>query len=92
MKIYNLVLNDYQFKESFLTNKIQFKGNPLRRTTKPIERVIRKVNPFRRGKESGTEEIVEQVQKIELILKDPKPDKDYLKLKEFGEKIINFNI
>lgn len=92
MKIYNLVLNDYQFKESFLINKIQFKGNPLRRITKPIERVIRRVNPFRRGKDNETEEIVEQVQKIELILKDPDPDKDYLKLKEFGEKIVNFNI
>ncbi|WP_339061839.1 hypothetical protein [Fusobacterium polymorphum] len=91
MKIYNLVLNDYQFKESFLTNRIQFKGNPIRRITRPIERAIRRINPFRRGRDSG-EEIVEQVQKIELILKDPDPDKDYLKLKEFGERIVNFNI
>lgn len=91
MKIYNLILNDYQFKESFLTNRIQFKGNPIRRITRPIERAIRRINPFRRGRDSE-EEIVEQVQKIELILKDPDPDKDYLKLKEFGERIVNFNI
>ena len=91
MKIYNLVLNDYQFKEYFLTNRIQFKGNPIRRITRPIERAIRRINPFRRGRDSE-EEIVEQVQKIELILKDPDPDKDYLKLKEFGERIVNFNI
>lgn len=85
MKIYDLVLNDYQFKKSFLTNKIQFKGNP-------IGKVIGKINPFRRKRNHATEEIIEQVQKIEVILKDPEPDKDYLKLKEFGEKIINFNI
>lgn len=81
MKIYDLVLNDYQFKKSFLTDKIQFKGN-----------LIGKINPFRRKRKRATEEIIEQVQKIEVILKDPEPDKDYLKLKEFGEKIINFNI
>ena len=85
MKIYDLVLNDYQFKKSFLTDKIQFKGNP-------IGKVIGKINPFRRKRNHATEEIIEQVQKIEVILKDPEPDKDYLKLKEFGEKIINFNI
>lgn len=85
MKIYDLVLNDYQFKKSFLTDKIQFKGNP-------IGKVIGKINPFRRKRNQATEEIIEQVQKIEVILKDPEPDKDYLKLKEFGEKIINFNI
>lgn len=85
MKIYDLVLNDYQFKKSFLTNKIQFKGNP-------IGKIIGKINPFRRKRNRATEEIIEQVQKIEVILKDPEPDKDYLKLKEFGEKIINFNI
>lgn len=85
MKIYDLVLNDYQFKKSFLTDKIQFKGNP-------IGKVIGKINPFRRKRNRATEEIIEQVQKIEVILKDPEPDKDYLKLKEFGEKIINFNI
>ena len=85
MKIYDLVLNDYQFKKSFLTNKIQFKGNP-------IGKAIGKINPFRRKRNRATEEIIEQVQKIEVILKDPEPDKDYLKLKEFGEKIINFNI
>ena len=85
MKIYDLVLNDYQFKKSFLTDTIQFKGNP-------IGKVIGKINPFRRKRNHATEEIIEQVQKIEVILKDPEPDKDYLKLKEFGEKIINFNI
>ena len=85
MKIYDLVLNDYQFKKAFLTDKIQFKGNP-------IGKVIRKINPFKRRSNSATEEIIEQVQKIEIILKEPKPDKDYLKLKEFGEKIVNFNI
>lgn len=85
MKIYDLVLNDYQFKKSFFTDKIQFKGNP-------IGKVIGKINPFRRKRNHATEEIIEQVQKIEVILKDPEPDKDYLKLKEFGEKIINFNI
>ena len=85
MKIYDLVLNDYQFKKSFLAHKIQFKGNP-------IGKVIGKINPFRRKRNHATEEIIEQVQKIEVILKDPEPDKDYLKLKEFGEKIINFNI
>lgn len=85
MKIYDLVLNDYQFKKSFLTDKIQFKGNP-------IGKVIGKINPFRRKRNRATEEIIEQVQKIEVILKDPEPDKDYLKLKELGEKIINFNI
>lgn len=85
MKIYDLVLNDYQFKKSFLTDKIQFKGNP-------IGKIIGKINPFRRKRNHATEEIIEQVQKIEVILKDPEPDKDYLKLKEFGEKIINFNI
>ena len=85
MKIYDLVLNDYQFKKAFLINKIQFKGNP-------IGKVIRKINPFKRRSNSATEEIIEQVQKIEIILKEPKPDKDYLKLKEFGEKIVNFNI
>lgn len=85
MKIYDLVLNDYQFKKSFLNDKIQFKGNP-------IGKVIRKINPFKRRSNSATEEIIEQVQKIEIILKEPKPDKDYLKLKEFGEKIVNFNI
>jgi hypothetical protein len=85
MKIYDLVLNDYQFKKSFLTDKIQFKGNA-------IGKVIGKINPFRRKRNHATEEIIEQVQKIEVILKDPEPDKDYLKLKEFGEKIINFNI
>ena len=85
MKIYDLVLNDYQFKKSFLTDKIQFKGNP-------IGKVIGKINTFRRKRNHATEEIIEQVQKIEVILKDPEPDKDYLKLKEFGEKIINFNI
>lgn len=85
MKIYDLVLNDYQFKKSFLTDKIQFKGNP-------IGKIIGKINPFRRKRNRATEEIIEQVQKIEVILKDPEPDKDYLKLKEFGEKIINFNI
>lgn len=85
MKIYDLVLNDYQFKKFFLTDKIQFKGNP-------IGKVIGKINPFRRKRNRATEEIIEQVQKIEVILKDPEPDKDYLKLKELGEKIINFNI
>ena len=71
MKIYDLVLNDYQFKKSFLIDKIQFKGN-----------LIGKINPFRRKRKRATEEIIEQVQKIEVILKDPEPDKDYLKLKE----------
>lgn len=86
MKIYDLVLNDYQFKKSFLTDKIQFKGNPL-------GKVLGKINPFRRRKGNhANEEFIEQVQKIEVILKDPEPDKDYLKLKEFGERIINFNI
>ena len=63
MKIYNLVLNDYQFKESFLTNKIQFKGNPLRRITKPIERVIRRVNPFRRGKTMKQKKLLNKYKK-----------------------------
>lgn len=43
------------------------------------------------GGDDGGGEYIEQIQKIEVILKDKGKDKDYEKLVDLGSKIVNIN-
>ena len=70
-------------------------GRAIRHITRPIERVVRSAGGIfghrRGGGDDGGGEYIEQIQKIEVILKDKGKDKDYEKLVELGSKIIDIN-
>lgn len=73
----HLSLNDY-----YEQNMFHYKGGGIRRVVRSVTRHI--PNPFRRGggenDGGGGGEVIEQVQKIEIVIKDPPQDVNYREL------------